>query len=457
VSREDKQGIYRYLCAYFVSEHELSASRLRKYLSTSLPDYMIPSYFVQIDKIPLTPNGKLDRKALPVPGVEASQKYLAPGDELEEKLVEIWSEVLGRDKFHGTIGIDDNFFEIGGHSLKATIMVSMIRREWNVNVPLVEVFKSPTIRGLAQYIKLDRNEIDITAKPAPDDHIVLLKSADNSSGHLFFIHDGSGEVEGYIGFCNHLDHLFNCWGIRADGLGNYAPGNLSITEIAKNYIEKVKKVQPRGPYRIAAWSLGGTIAFEIVRQLEQIKETVAFFAMIDVPPPPGNGMPREKFTRESELKWIRECLSGSDMIGKLQDTRTVENIWISVVDYIRSNNIDARVFRGIINQFAGASIPNYHRLEPPELIRYLNIIRSLDAARLSYVPNGKINTPIYFFKASRSGSIKHENWSEYACKPLKFYEVTGDHYSIFKSPGVIDFAEKFGKTLEGSSVTPTGD
>jgi acyl carrier protein len=384
-----------------------------------------------------------------VPGVEAGQKYLAPRDEWEEKLVEIWSEVLGRDKFHGAIGIDDNFFEIGGHSLKATMMVSMIRREWNINVPLVEVFRSPSIRRLARYIEFNCNEIDITINPALDDHIVLLKSADNSSGHLFFIHDGSGEVEGYIEFCNHLDHRCNCWGIRADGFENYAPGNLSITEIAKNYIEKVKKVQPRGPYRIAAWSLGGTIAFEMVGQLEQMNEAIDLFAMIDAPAPDKKEMPGGRFTPESELNWLRHYLPlVGDRVENLRGAQSIEDIWLFIVDFIQSNNIDAQIIREIINRFVGIVIPDYHRLSSVELIKYLNIIRSLDTARAFYNPEGKIITPIYFFKASRSGSIKHENWSEYACKPLKIHEITGDHYSIFKLPGVIDFAEKFGKILE---------
>jgi acyl carrier protein len=110
---------------------------------------MIPSYFIFLDKIPLTANGKVDRKALPEPGIESGGKYAAPRDELEKKLEEIWAEVLS----HPTIGIDDNFFEIGGHSLKATLAIIRIHKELGREVPLAQIFKTPTIRGLSGYIK----------------------------------------------------------------------------------------------------------------------------------------------------------------------------------------------------------------------------------------------------------------------------------------------------------------
>ncbi len=133
----------KYICAYIVADKELSISGLRDNLSKELPDFMIPAYFVRVEKIPLTPNGKVDRKALPIPKTATGESYIAPRDEVEKKLTEIWSEVLVIDK--EKIGIDTNFFELGGHSLKATILVSKIHKEFEVKVPLSEVFKSPRI------------------------------------------------------------------------------------------------------------------------------------------------------------------------------------------------------------------------------------------------------------------------------------------------------------------------
>ncbi len=131
--------------------HEVPAKELRSYLEKKLPDYMIPSYFIQIENVPLTFTGKVDRKALPDPMVKKGEGHAAPRNDVEKKLVEIWSEVLVVDK--EIIGIDSNFFEMGGHSLKATILVSMIHKELNVKVPLKEIFRSPCIRKISGYIK----------------------------------------------------------------------------------------------------------------------------------------------------------------------------------------------------------------------------------------------------------------------------------------------------------------
>ncbi|UCH97921.1 MAG: AMP-binding protein, partial [Candidatus Aminicenantes bacterium] len=159
IGRKAKEGD-EYLCAYIIPHKEMKMSELRQYLSNQLPAYMIPSYFVPIEKILLTPNGKLNQKALPEPGpgkYEPGKKYVAPRNELEEKLAGIWSEVLlGKDALHDTpspIGIDDSFFESGGHSLKATVLLARIHKELNVEIPLPEIFIRPTIRGLGEFIR----------------------------------------------------------------------------------------------------------------------------------------------------------------------------------------------------------------------------------------------------------------------------------------------------------------
>ncbi|MCP5048407.1 MAG: amino acid adenylation domain-containing protein, partial [bacterium] len=139
------------LCAYVVSEQGFDPSALREYLGKELPDYMIPTYYNKIDRIPLTPSGKVDRKALPEPNLNFEGDYVAPRDEWEEQLVEVWADVLALEK--DEVSIDASFFELGGHSLRATFLAAAINRKFDVKVPLVEIFEKPTIRGLAEYIK----------------------------------------------------------------------------------------------------------------------------------------------------------------------------------------------------------------------------------------------------------------------------------------------------------------
>ncbi|MCB2298643.1 non-ribosomal peptide synthetase [Clostridium tagluense] len=174
VDREDKKG-NKYLCAYIVSDRKMTIPELRGYLSKELPDYMIPSYFMQIEKLPLTPNEKIDRKALPEPvgDTNTGVEYVASRNEIEENLVKIWSEILEVEK----IGIDDEFFTLGGHSLKAIQVISMIHKELNVEVPIGEVFSNPTIRQLGEYIERSNESIYLSIKAVEEREIYKLSPA----------------------------------------------------------------------------------------------------------------------------------------------------------------------------------------------------------------------------------------------------------------------------------------
>jgi amino acid adenylation domain-containing protein len=147
---EDAAGD-KYLCAYVVPGETLAAVEIKQYLARQLPDYMIPSYFVQIEKIPLNPNGKLDRKALPALDTAQDKKNrIPPRNPLEDTLAGIWAEVLGMKK--ETISIDDDFFELGGHSLKATVLIAKIHQQLDIKLPLVTLFEAPELRELTDYI-----------------------------------------------------------------------------------------------------------------------------------------------------------------------------------------------------------------------------------------------------------------------------------------------------------------
>ncbi|MCK4764576.1 MAG: amino acid adenylation domain-containing protein, partial [Candidatus Aminicenantes bacterium] len=169
----DTTGGEKYLCAYVVAQDSAGGEVkqqltpvLREYLSRALPDYMIPSRVVFLDNIPLSPNGKVDRRALPEPEFEATAvQYAPPRGESEEKLVEIWSQVLGMES--SSIGIDANFFEIGGHSLKATMLAAKIHKAFNVNIKLADIFRKPTIRKLSNYIEREEKSTYAAIEPAP--------------------------------------------------------------------------------------------------------------------------------------------------------------------------------------------------------------------------------------------------------------------------------------------------
>jgi len=169
----EEENQVKYLCAYVVCKKKLEFSRLNDYLSRYLPGYMIPSYVMTLKEIPLTANGKIDRKKLPPPQITPTAKYSQPRNQVEKKLAEIWLDILSTDashssQFNSSPGIDDDFFELGGHSLKATVLAAKIHKEWGVKIPIADIFKKPTIRGLAKIIRETSANTSVSIEPTEE-------------------------------------------------------------------------------------------------------------------------------------------------------------------------------------------------------------------------------------------------------------------------------------------------
>ncbi|MCK4258406.1 MAG: amino acid adenylation domain-containing protein [Halanaerobiales bacterium] len=150
IAREDQLGISRYLCAYIVTNNKVSVSEIKKYLLRDLPNYMLPAHFVVLERMPLNLNGKIDHRALPEPKEKINEEhnYVAPTNDLEKRMTEIWSTLLENSK----IGIYDDFFELGGHSLTAVTLAYQIHKEFNVEVNLDDIFRAPTVKELSELI-----------------------------------------------------------------------------------------------------------------------------------------------------------------------------------------------------------------------------------------------------------------------------------------------------------------
>ena len=179
-----------------------SLSELRDYLLGRIPEYMIPAYFVQMEKLPLTPGGKIDRKGLPEPEILAGETYTAPANEIEKKLAGMWGEILGLDKEN--ISMEANFFELGGHSLKATILIARIHRVFDVKIPLARVFESPFIRGIAAIILNTEKEAFIDLEKAEKKEYYPLSYHQK---RLWYIQQAEPETTAYtlVGIIS-LDH-----------------------------------------------------------------------------------------------------------------------------------------------------------------------------------------------------------------------------------------------------------
>ncbi|MBT0964145.1 non-ribosomal peptide synthetase [Denitromonas iodatirespirans] len=260
------------LVAYVTGPETLTSEVLRTHAQQMLPHFMVPGAYVRMDRLPLTLNGKLDRKALPMPDSLAyvQREYVAPDGEIETHLASIWSDLL-----HVTrVGRQDNFFELGGHSLLAVQLVSRVQKVFDVSVPLYELHIAPTLQEMADRIALEQRSGDV------DGCLVKIR-AEGSEPPLFFVHALGGNVDYAVTLSEWIDASVPVYGLTATGL---QPGEVPLRDVpamAGRYIATMRQVQRSGPYRIIGWSAGGMVAYEMARQLRASGQEVAFVGLID--------------------------------------------------------------------------------------------------------------------------------------------------------------------------------
>ncbi|KAK3815515.1 MAG: Non-ribosomal peptide synthetase module [Benniella sp.] len=270
-------GSDRRLVAYIVAKHndQLTHS-LRSYLTSCLPDYMVPAAFVHLDGLPLSANGKLDRLQLPQPddNAMARQPYEAPCGTFENALMTIWMDLLHVDK----IGRHDNFFTLGGHSLLAVRMVTQIRSLMGFKITLGTLFTAPTIAELVPHL--------LTAGNSQEDAFdVLLPIRPRGMRlPLFCVHHGFGISWGYIGLSKHLHPDQPIYGLQARGFVDGAQFATTIEDMALDYIEQIKRIQPHGPYCLVGYSFGGKVVHTMAAHIERQGERVALLAIMDTAP-----------------------------------------------------------------------------------------------------------------------------------------------------------------------------
>ena len=249
------------------------AGVVRDYAAQRLPDYMMPSVTV-LEELPLTPNGKLDRSSLPAPGFVGSPLVhrASWAAQLEKTLCETFAEVLGVDQ----VGVEDQFFALGGHSLMAVKLVKLLRTR-GVSISVRDLMAAQTVRGV-----LDR----LSLSSVQDSLSVLLPIRVTGDGPvLFCIHPAGGLGWGYMPLARYVPDTFRIYGVQAralDGTSRY-PG--SAGEMAAEYIEQIKTIQPAGPYYLLGYSFGGLIAYEMAIQLREHGDDIAALIIGDVYPP----------------------------------------------------------------------------------------------------------------------------------------------------------------------------
>jgi amino acid adenylation domain-containing protein len=263
------------LVAYVVLDPaEFGINNVRETLHGRLPDYMVPAHFIELTKLPLTTNGKVDRTKLPQPNTEPDQvrETVPANTDLERMLVAVWADLLKLD----AVSADASFFNVGGDSLVATTMVSRISQALNLSVPLRLLFENPVLRDFASVLE----QLKVGSIVEHEQCLVKLQEQGKKTP-LFYVHPVGGTVSCYFDLSQRLGRDQPFYAFQAHAMFDADTQVATVEDMAREYLKEIKAVQPSGPYRLGGWSLGGFIAYEMARILVAEGQSVVELSMVD--------------------------------------------------------------------------------------------------------------------------------------------------------------------------------
>jgi amino acid adenylation domain-containing protein len=424
VAREGSEGDKR-LVAYFVPRngHAPASGELRAFLQGKLPAYMVPASFLVLKAMPFTPNGKVDRKALPDPsGPDFSNRSFSnndsesfqkesgtggaqPKDALELQLAGIWESVLGIRH----IGMDQNFFDLGGHSILAVRLMHRIEQALQRKLPITTLLQAPTIGGLAELMRREGW--------SPSWSSLVPIQPRGSKLPFFCVHGIGGTVLRFRDLARYLgqDQVF--YGLQAKGLDGRQPCAASVEEMAADYIRDIRQIQPQGPYFLGGYSFGGMVSLEMAQQLRAQGEEVALVALLDTFP----GRP----------------MSSTKLLAKLLRMPMKQKIAYSI---------------GRVRRFATYVQRRLSRQLPPDL---LAVRKACYLAESRYVPkvySGRITVFRPNTKSLRSNDDAMGGWSDWSAGGVEIHEISGRHDNMFFEPNVAILAEKLTECLRRAEM-----
>ena len=415
---------------------------LRALLRERLPEYMIPAVIVAVPSIPRTPNGKVDRKALiaaapaqPAPAEPAAAK--GP-DKLEKHLLNLWAEVLGVEG----IGPDDNFFELGGHSLIAMRLFSNIRETFGTRLPLATLFESPTVREMARLLRR-QPETDTLRSP------LVAVQPKGTRKPVFFVHGVGGEVLCFRQLAASLGNDQPFYGLQAKGIDIRDTPDTDVKVMAKRYIKAMRVVDPDGPYQLGGFSSGGTIAYEMARQLVESGKSVSRLIILENAPPNIDNTPPLlrpvslwRVVRNLPL-WIYDDLMQTDPMHALRRlrgrARITRDLWRSKrtkgKNTVHLAEADAQDFLGVTN------LSDHRR----------NFLDTHYQALIDYTPPA-MDIPLSLF-ISRTRPLLYRGgrdlgWSQVAKGGVDVTVLPGAHDSMLKEPHVQVLAKRIRRLLD---------
>ncbi|NIL16085.1 non-ribosomal peptide synthetase [Pseudomonas sp. AN3A02] len=376
--------------------------QLRERLKQALPEYMVPAQLIVLDRLPLNPNGKLDRNALPMP--DARSEYVAPRNELEQAMADIWQTILKVER----VGVTDNFFELGGDSILSMQVVAKSRslKKFGFTLRLRDLIQKPSIAQL-------------TAVPGKNVPLLALNAELGATPALFCVHAGFGTVFDYEPLARRLNGKCSVIGIQARQLLDPSWQDQSLVAIARDYVGYLRNKQPQGPYRLLGWSLGGTLSLLMAAELEQQGQTVEFVALLDsFVPSPANA--------EQQDHWL------DDLSELLRATAPDAG----AVDVSDTRQESPQLARALISE-ALSQRPATHGLGVDELAQVFACARTLKrlSRELDYCPKVTAR-PLSWWVAGREDE-QRELARQIGCPDLPGLPLTCGHFQVPRELSVL--------------------
>jgi surfactin family lipopeptide synthetase A len=430
---EGSYGVKR-LLAYVACRSNSSASELRAFLKARLPEHMVPPAFVFVDSFPRTPNGKIDRAALPAPSplpTEVLEEFASPTNPVQAHLARIWEKILGLPPSD----ISSSFFELGGDSLMAALVCMEIERQFGRTLPLAALVQSPTIRQLADLLEQ-------TAPAGAWSSLVAIQPG-GSQPPLFLVHGIGGNIVGYGALAHHLGPDQPVYGLQSWGLSGCHTPHASVEEMAAHYVAEISALQPEGPCFLGGFSFGGLVAFEMAQQLHAQGRPARLVALLDT----DYGGKLDCLTlSESLARGLR--LTQQRFSSHARDIRELQ--WSNLGAYFRKKGQILKIrLVTRLRQTAGRpqNSPGSSISESLQRVEDANLLAAR-RYRPQVYPGG-----LALFRAGHpvADEIQWDHWTTWrrlAVGGVTVHFVPGDHDTLLREPHVKVVAQKFKALLE---------
>lgn len=419
-----------YVVPVDVQQEQAMRAELKQMLVQRLPEYMLPSYVISLPELPRLPSGKLDRKRLPEPEADAGDHYQAPSTLEAKVLAEIWQEVLGVER----IGETDNFFALGGDSLSSLKVIARIRNltDFKLDLKLRDLLQRPTIVGLLGLEKRSAND---------KSGLLTLNQPgrkSNSQSPLFCIHAGLGTVFDYQPLARQLQGIRPVHAIPCRMLADPSHRDISLLQMAQDYCLLIRSIQPQGPYYLAGWSLGGTLAALMAGLFEAWGENVAFLGLID-PYIPGTEPVLTEDWRQDFSDFIAMAIPGTSFgdLGRMLDldrpattNESSKQILVELLERALAIRADHQVI-------AGAETAGYAEMGAEELAHIFLVARHLKALSLQIDVLKPLKSHSICWWATERTVEERLALDEQIGPGTDVIELDSDHFSIVRAQSLL--------------------